>query len=326
MDTIRRFGGGTLKMMYSVRRLLQAFLAALCLILVGCVAGLEDTTPMAAGVPTVDNVPTTVIPTETSRPEITDVADTSSYPTYTPTPKPTFPPTIPLTAMPDVPLAPDGPWLLFTAYIDPLDKKFLYAANDDGTGVTQFIPEYVSFYAVQPGRSLEEGVTVAYITQTNYETTSDLTLKLLKLPDGEIQTVTPLLFDDGSEAAEMLGYELRVLAWSNGLAWSPDGRTLAFVGGMDGESVDVYAYDTFTGQISRLTDGPQQAYNLRWSPDGQFVIHDAADTAWCMDCPHAEAMFAARADGLGAIPLIALPENSYGDIQIQVGSIQTSSW
>ncbi len=298
-------------MLYSDGELSLVFVVVLCLILVGCAAGLEDN-PTAAGVPTVDGMPTVAVPTETAGPQITDVADTSSYPTPTKTPKPTIPPTVPSTKVPDRPLNPEGPWLLFTAYVTPPDEQYLYAVNDDGTGLTQLTSEYVSSYEVQPGSSLEEGVTIAYITQSGFEAI-DLTLKLLKLPGGEVQTITPLLLDDGSEAAVMLGNELRYLS---GLAWSPDGRRLAFTGGMDGESVDVYAYDSITGQITRLTDGPLQAYYLRWSPGGQFVLHDADETAWCMGCPQAEAIFAARADGLGAIPLITLPKKSYGSMQI----------
>lgn len=293
-------------MMRSGRQLLHILVAVLCLILVGCTTGYKDA-------PTTAVIPTTVAPQETVEPEITDVPATGAYPTYTPspTPKPTITPTS-IPAIPDKLLNPEGPWLLFTGYVAPPDELYLYAANDDGTGVTRLITEYVSSYRVQPGSSLEEGVTIAYITQPNFEAV-DLTLKLLKLPDGEVETITPLLFNDGSEAAAMLGDELRYLC---GLAWSPDGRRLAFTGGMDGESVDVYSYDTVTGQITRLTDGPLQAYHLRWSPDGQFVLHYAAVTAWCMDCPQAEAIFAASADGLGAIPLITLPEKSYGSMQI----------
>ncbi len=296
------------KMMGSDGWLSQALATILvCLLLLGCTAGHEDTlTPTT--VPSTNATPIMTTPTETARLEITDVIDIPIYPTYTSTPEPTFPPTSTFVAMPDVPLNPEGPWLLFTS-------GHLYAINDDGGGLTQLLPEYISFYAVQPGRSLEEGVMVAAITRTNYDS-EDLTLKLLKLPEGKAQTVTPLILNETPEVIDSLGFELQSLAGLGGLAWSPDGRTLAFIGGMDGESVDVYAYDTITEQITRLTDGPLHAYHLSWSADSQFVIHDATWTTMCMNCPQADAMFAARADGLGAIQLISLPEVSYGSMQI----------
>ncbi len=57
------------------------------------------------------------------------------------------------------------------------------------------------------------------------------------------------------------------------LFWSPDGRYLAFAAALDGPSADVYVYDTLTDEIRRLTDGPNQAILLGWSPDSQWILH-----------------------------------------------------
>ena len=54
--------------------------------------------------------------------------------------------------------------------------------------------------------------------------------------------------------------------------WSPDGRTLAFAGGMDGPSSDVYAVRPESGQIDRMSDGPTEIGNLFWSPDGKWIL------------------------------------------------------
>jgi hypothetical protein len=58
--------------------------------------------------------------------------------------------------------------------------------------------------------------------------------------------------------------------------WSPDGRYLAFVAAIDGPSADLYVYDTLLDQVSRLTDGPNQAVIMGWSPDGRWIIHAEA--------------------------------------------------
>ena len=56
------------------------------------------------------------------------------------------------------------------------------------------------------------------------------------------------------------------------LAWSADGRSLAFIGVMDGYSSDLYSYNLDTDKITHLTDGPSQAYAPSWSPDGKYIV------------------------------------------------------
>ncbi len=51
------------------------------------------------------------------------------------------------------------------------------------------------------------------------------------------------------------------------LAWSPDGRFLAYVAATDGPSADIYVYDTQTSEVRRITDGPNQPELLGWSPE-----------------------------------------------------------
>ena len=42
------------------------------------------------------------------------------------------------------------------------------------------------------------------------------------------------------------------------LEWSPDGETLAFVAATSGISADIFTYDSRTGNVTQLTDGPNQ--------------------------------------------------------------------
>jgi WD40 repeat protein len=57
------------------------------------------------------------------------------------------------------------------------------------------------------------------------------------------------------------------------IAWSPDGRYLAFGGQMDGLSSDLYVYDVQTSSIQRLSSGDQELQWIDWSPDGKWILH-----------------------------------------------------
>ena len=122
--------------------------------------------------------------------------------------------------------------------------------------------------------------------------TSDLTLNLLDLATGEEQVVTPLLSADypGNfvEAAKKLNdpyitAETLYGAFLNGiiqsLAWSPDGKYLAFAGQIDGLSSDLYLYDVHTQTIQRLSSGDQELQWIDWSPDGKWILHSSVFSA-----------------------------------------------
>ncbi|HEX9013469.1 MAG TPA: hypothetical protein VF813_08130, partial [Anaerolineaceae bacterium] len=100
------------------------------------------------------------------------------------------------------------------------------------------------------------------------------------------------------------------------LAWSPDGRLLAFVGAQDGPSADLYLFDTASGKARRLTAGLNQVASPAWSPDGQWVffqevISFGSTQGWKMG-----SVWAAAADHNEARKLYTPPSNSTREVML----------
>src|SRR5512144_912678 len=57
-----------------------------------------------------------------------------------------------------------------------------------------------------------------------------------------------------------------------GPAWSPDGKTIAYVSNRDGGAKQVWLYDVASGQSRKLTDLQGGAGSLKWAPDGSAVL------------------------------------------------------
>ena len=114
---------------------------------------------------------------------------------------------------------------------------------------------------------------------------NDLALNLMRLSDGSARVLTPLLSKDYpnifTKAAQQVAQpdvtaeSLRnafILGITQSLAWSPNGRYLAFAGQMDGLSSDMYLYDSVAGTIQRLSSGLEEVQWISWSPDGKWIL------------------------------------------------------
>jgi hypothetical protein len=53
---------------------------------------------------------------------------------------------------------------------------------------------------------------------------------------------------------------------------------IAFMGVIDGPTSDLYLYNLDSQETNRLTDGPSQAYQPVWSPDGGYIVHTGASS------------------------------------------------
>lgn len=264
-------------------------ISIVCLLLAGCAS-----TP-AGGVLTVTGVPPATTEGRATGQAASPVALEADAQADVRTPASTLQPQATVD-FPDVPLSPAGPWLVFLAGSEDHGLQYLWAVNDDGTGLTRLVDEPVITFDVRPGSSVLDGATIAYIIE-NRDEERDYKLKLLALPSGETMTVTSLL-GHTIELDDEGVWNLREAIDYNGLQWSPGGSLLAFVGALNGPSVDVYTYDFVGGAITRLSDHPSNASSLYWSPDGRYLLYHEFDYVG-MGGPGFSDSWVTKADGTG---------------------------
>ncbi len=169
-------------------------------------------------------------------------------------------------------LSAEGPWAVFS------NETGLWAINPDGSGLSQLVNQPLAFaynlnQAVSPG-----GPYLAFLTSTDAAGAyNGLTLKMLSLPGGEVNVVAPLT----SPTTELgpnaqpgdPGFDVVIAVQDpTNLQWSPLGDRLAFVGGQEGSSADLYLYTLESGTVTHLSNEQSQAFGPSWSPNGQYLV------------------------------------------------------
>ncbi len=229
-------------------------------------------TPIAAASTTLPIVETTAAPSLTA-------AAPTQKPTLlaaTPTQAATAAPSVTLTpaalSAADI-LFPKGPWLLSK------DNDNVYWILPEGS-ITLNADKVVSPFAVEAMIS-PTGGNVAFITSPSTDGMHQLSLNIYSLSKRNVVAkiaLTALKTELGPYAGpgDPAFEALRSITEFTSLAWSPDGRQLAFIGVMDGPSSDLYLYTLETGKVTRLTDEPSQAFEPSWSPDGKYIVQFGA--------------------------------------------------
>lgn len=105
-----------------------------------------------------------------------------------------------------------------------------------------------------------------------------LDLLEVKIPSGETKTIAHLLDVTSEEITSHPTSPKAFAAYAirdyDDIAWQPgEGKLLAFMGAIKGSTSDLYVYDTESGEITQLTDGPSQSVFPNWSPDGKYILH-----------------------------------------------------
>lgn len=204
-------------------------------------------------------------------------------------------------ALAEQPLSASGPWLVLWG------QTGAYAVNADGSGLTRVLADWPY---LRPGPAAPEGGLVAFTGSDDPLGERGLALYTLEVATGTVTEVT-LLASAGTEpgpGAEP-GDPAYQIAWVLGQsAWSPPGAPgglgLAFIGAQgDSLSADLYLYSPAANRRDRLTDGPSQAYQPEWSPDGQYIVQMGADSFGTGAGYAMAGAWAARADNTQVIPL-----------------------
>ena len=237
--------------------------------------------------------PTPVAWSLTATPGITpaqESASLSAFPTPLPTtvpnaaetplpPSPAFtePPPTPAGQNPTEPAspvtpAPAGPWLVYSRD----SGRTIAAARLDGSSPAAVpLPEPLLWPEDLRSGAAPAGDWLA--VRTGKPDLSSLNLTLVHLPDGKARVLTPLLSPDlfkqvQAAKPDLLPEAARAVTQPGALAWSPNGRYLAFVSAAEGASSDLYLYDVQTERSRRVTGGLNQVASPVWSPDGLWVI------------------------------------------------------
>lgn len=222
--------------------------------------------------------PFTDTPTPTATATATPTATATATATQTPTPTrtATATPSRTLTPLPTLAArAPDGPWMWLST------DQGLWVAAPDGSTLTRL----ESGRPVAPDDfargAAPSGGYVAYVVADG-ASPGGLELRILQLPEVKTIAAIPLLSAQTQPALEArpgsaLAEGLRAIREQDGLAWSPDGRTLAFTAMRDQPAADLYLYALDGGEITRVESLPSHAFNPAWSPDGRFLVFFSAN-------------------------------------------------
>jgi hypothetical protein len=261
---------------------------------------------------------TTVSPTTSALPLITSTAE-SPHPTtihrptavkLSSTPQPasptfTFPPPTATGTPAPARLNPDGPYVLYFGH------GGTWVSNPDGSFATK-ISDYELNTPLDMHRNLSPRGDFLALVSSNEK---GLDLILVSIPDGRTETIAHLIDSPPPGAYNPISansFATYAIRDYDSVAWQPgEGRFLAFIGAIHGPTADLYMYDTQTKAIIQLTDGPSQAINPVWSPDGQHILHFGV--SWVP--PFGGAILGAnQLDGVWAVrasdgKVITLPKN-----------------
>ncbi len=176
------------------------------------------------------------------------------------------------TPTPESTIPTDGPWLVYPAP----DGEALHAYDiESGTILEISLP--APLIPADLIHGLSPGGHSLIVRAGSPSNTDELALYQIDLPSTEVISLTPLLSlslqraivnEDDGRAFETLEAVTR----PDGIAWSPDGRFLAFTAALDNDSSDLYVFDTERERIDRLNGLYSHSASPFWAPENNWLI------------------------------------------------------
>jgi len=159
-----------------------------------------------------------------------------------------------------------GPFVIFKG------EAGIWIANPDGGFLTQISTLEIRGDLRRAISPTED--RIAFVVRND----QGLDLVMVNIPGGEIETIANLISitpeEEANNPTSQKAFSAYAIRDYESAAWQPgDGRLLAFIGAIQGPTADLYLYNTQTKEIRQLTDGPAEAINPSWSPDGQYILH-----------------------------------------------------
>lgn len=173
----------------------------------------------------------------------------------------------------EMPLSKSGPWLVFHT------QEGFWAVNQDGSGLSFILNRAGPNMAASGYHYLPapEGGKLAIVEIENRDEYTPPFLEILSLPDQNLTYVT-VLHPGGVISGNPDSYDRwAATGMLNALQWSPNGKTIAFNGIIDGDSGDLYTYNASNGKLTRLTDGPTESVFPNWSPNGRRIVQGGVE-------------------------------------------------
>jgi len=186
---------------------------------------------------------------------------------------PTSTPTLrQVTPQPEETRVVDGPWLI---YLAP-DGTGLQAYDVEAE-ITQVIDLPSPIYIEDLYAGLSPQGDRLLIRAGSPLNTDELALYQIDLPSLRVTKQTPLLSlvlqrRIVNQIGTLAFDTLEVVTRSDSLAWSPDGRFLAFTAALANETSDLYVLDTLNNRIDRLNGLSSQAATPFWALNSSWLI------------------------------------------------------
>lgn len=276
-------------------------ISALVLLFVGGCQAAAQSTPTPIPTAQLTSIP---IPTQTMLPTLTPSPTVSRTATYvTPTLSPGT-------------LSPEQPWLAYASRPgtvlslvnqDGSGYRFLFAPSSfehgppcftrtyiagdlpsDGSSWNRMIKMNGQIYIIQPPETM-------YVYRDDSENCPELgfrwkaqddllaisgvgtvpTLFIYELPSMKVRERFPLI--KSPEIDCRMKQPPNVCDMNRQIAWSPDGRYLAFSAVGESTATDLYVYDSTTRTTRQLTNNPAWIKSFWWSPDANLILFTEAE-------------------------------------------------